>query len=368
MEDFGTVFQGAVIGSIINLAAAVMDQFRLHQQAAQIAKQGPFTWQAAQRLALGVGAAEVGACRLGTAQQAVAQQQDQRLAAVGHVTDLGQQIALGDIFGTQAPFFARGFVLRLGVLGFRAQQCTASAELQEQDQGDNKQSDDNKHTGATAADREINTAITLYFAGLSRACNVGKEIFTRSGPAIVEGLHSKGFEVFLDLKFHDIPNTVAGAVAAAADLGVWMVNVHASGGQRMMEAAANAIANHANRPHLIAVTVLTSMEAADLEQVGVMDEPNVQVQRLAELAKRSGMDGVVCSAQEATMLKEACGRQFELITPGIRPAGADAGDQRRVLTPVQARDAGVDYMVIGRPITQAAEPTAVVDEILQSLA
>lgn len=197
---------------------------------------------------------------------------------------------------------------------------------------------------------------------------VGKEIFTRSGPAIVEGLHSKGFEVFLDLKFHDIPNTVAGAVAAAADLGVWMVNVHASGGQRMMEAAANAIANHANRPHLIAVTVLTSMEAADLEQVGVMDEPNVQVQRLAELAKRSGMDGVVCSAQEATMLKEACGRQFELVTPGIRPAGADAGDQRRVLTPVQARDAGVDYMVIGRPITQAAEPTTVVDEILQSLA
>ncbi|WP_300524093.1 orotidine-5'-phosphate decarboxylase [Alcanivorax sp.] len=197
---------------------------------------------------------------------------------------------------------------------------------------------------------------------------VGKEIFTRSGPAIVEGLHSKGFEVFLDLKFHDIPNTVAGAVAAAADLGVWMVNVHASGGQRMMEAAANAIANHANRPHLIAVTVLTSMEAVDLEQVGVMDEPNVQVRRLAELAKRSGMDGVVCSAREATMLKEACGRQFELVTPGIRPAGADAGDQRRVLTPVQARDAGVDYMVIGRPITQAAEPTRVVDEILQSLA
>ena len=197
---------------------------------------------------------------------------------------------------------------------------------------------------------------------------VGKEIFTRSGPAIVEGLHKKGFELFLDLKFHDIPNTVAGAVSAAADMGVWMVNVHASGGQRMMEAAANAIANHARRPHLIAVTVLTSMEAADLEQVGVTDEPRVQVQRLAELAKRSGMDGVVCSAQEASMLKAACGQQFELVTPGIRPAGADAGDQRRVLTPVQARDAGVDYMVIGRPITQAAEPTAVVDEILQSLA
>ncbi|MCG8393959.1 MAG: orotidine-5'-phosphate decarboxylase [Pseudomonadales bacterium] len=197
---------------------------------------------------------------------------------------------------------------------------------------------------------------------------VGKEIFTRSGPAIVEGLHKKGFEVFLDLKFHDIPNTVAGAVAAAADMGVWMVNVHASGGQRMMEAAANAIANHAQRPHLIAVTVLTSMEAADLKQTGVLDEPDVQVQRLAELARHSGMDGVVCSAREATMLKAACGPAFELVTPGIRPAGADAGDQRRVLTPVQARDAGVDYMVIGRPITQATEPTRVVDEILQSLA
>ncbi|MED5387752.1 MAG: orotidine-5'-phosphate decarboxylase [Pseudomonadota bacterium] len=197
---------------------------------------------------------------------------------------------------------------------------------------------------------------------------VGKEIFTRSGPAIVEGLNNKGFDVFLDLKFHDIPNTVAGAVAAAADMGVWMVNVHAGGGQRMMEAAANAIANHANRPHLIAVTVLTSMDAVDLEQIGVMDEPRVQVQRLAELAQRSGMDGVVCSAQEAAMLKQACGQQFELVTPGIRPAGTDAGDQRRVMTPVQARDVGVDYMVIGRPITQAAEPTSVVDEILQSLA
>lgn len=197
---------------------------------------------------------------------------------------------------------------------------------------------------------------------------VGKEIFTRSGPAIVEGLNNKGFDVFLDLKFHDIPNTVAGAVAAAADMGVWMVNVHAGGGQRMMEAAANAIANHANRPHLIAVTVLTSMDAVDLEQIGVMDEPRVQVQRLAELAQRSGMDGVVCSAQEAAMLKQACGQQFELVTPGIRPAGTDAGDQRRVMTPVQARDVGVDYMVIGRPITQAPEPTSVVDEILQSLA
>ena len=197
---------------------------------------------------------------------------------------------------------------------------------------------------------------------------VGKEIFTRSGPAVVESLHKLAFEVFLDLKFHDIPNTVAGAVAAAADMGVWMVNVHASGGQRMMEGAANAIANRAQRPHLIAVTVLTSMDDSDLQQVGVVDVPKVQVQRLAELAKASGMDGVVCSAQEAVMLKQACGSAFELVTPGIRPEGSDAGDQRRVLTPVQARDAGVDYMVIGRPITQSATPTDVVDAILQSLA
>ena len=197
---------------------------------------------------------------------------------------------------------------------------------------------------------------------------VGKEIFTRSGPAVVEALHGKGFEVFLDLKFHDIPNTVAGAVAAAADMGVWMVNVHAGGGQRMMEAAANAIANHLTRPLLIAVTVLTSMDRTDLSQIGIVDEPQVQVRRLAELSKASGMDGVVCSAQEASLLKQACGQNFALVTPGIRPAGSDAGDQRRVLTPVQARDAGVDYMVIGRPITQSAEPTLVVDEILQSLA
>ena len=196
---------------------------------------------------------------------------------------------------------------------------------------------------------------------------VGKEIFTRSGPAVVEALHGKGFEVFLDLKFHDIPNTVAGAVAAAADMGVWMVNVHAGGGQRMMEAAANAIANHRTRPLLIAVTVLTSMDRTDLAQVGIVDEPQVQVRRLAELSKVSGMDGVVCSAQEAGLLKQACGQDFALVTPGIRPAGSDAGDQRRVLTPVEARDAGVDYMVIGRPVTQAAQPTAVVDEILQSL-
>ena len=197
---------------------------------------------------------------------------------------------------------------------------------------------------------------------------VGKEIFTRSGPAVVEALHGKGFEVFLDLKFHDIPNTVAGAVAAAADMGVWMVNVHAGGGQRMMEAAANAIANHRTRPLLIAVTVLTSMDRTDLSQIGIVDEPKVQVRRLAELSKASGMDGVVSAAQEASLLKQACGQTFALVTPGIRPAGSDAGDQRRVLTPVQARDAGVDYMVIGRPITQSAEPTLVVDEILQSLA
>lgn len=196
---------------------------------------------------------------------------------------------------------------------------------------------------------------------------VGKELFTRSGPAVVDALHKLGFEVFLDLKFHDIPNTVAGAVRAAADMGVWMVNVHASGGARMMSAAADAIAGHSNKPLLIAVTVLTSMDGTDLQQVGIHDEPAVQVQRLAELAKASGMDGVVCSAREAAMLKQACGPSFALVTPGIRPLGAEAGDQRRVLTPRQAQEAGVDYMVIGRPITQSPEPTVVVEQILTEL-
>jgi len=185
---------------------------------------------------------------------------------------------------------------------------------------------------------------------------IGKELFTSEGPQLVEALQAKGFDIFLDLKFHDIPNTVAKAVKAAANMGVWMVNVHASGGQRMMEAAKEALANVAQPPQLIAVTVLTSMERSDLAGIGLDIDPQEQVKRLAKLTQQSGLDGVVCSAQEAVMLKELCGADFKLVTPGIRPSFAQQGDQRRVMTPAQAKLAGVDYMVIGRPITQAADP------------
>ena len=185
---------------------------------------------------------------------------------------------------------------------------------------------------------------------------VGKELFTSEGPQFVETLQNKGFDVFLDLKFHDIPNTCAKAVKAAANLGVWMVNVHASGGQRMMEAAREALVPFQQKPLLIGVTVLTSMEQSDLAGIGLDIDPQEQVKRLAMLTKTSGLDGVVCSAQEAAMLKDLCGPDFQLITPGIRPSFAQQGDQRRVMTPAQAMDAGVDYMVIGRPITQHADP------------
>ncbi|GAA5125307.1 orotidine-5'-phosphate decarboxylase [Alloalcanivorax gelatiniphagus] len=196
---------------------------------------------------------------------------------------------------------------------------------------------------------------------------VGKELFTRAGPAVVEALRQRGFEVFLDLKFHDIPNTVAGAVRAAADLGVWMVNVHASGGGRMMDAAREALANCSERPRLIAVTVLTSQTEDDLREIGVTVSAEEQVRRLALLTRDHGLDGVVCSAREAPMLREICGADFDLVTPGIRPAGSAGDDQRRVVTPARARELGVSHMVIGRPITRAQNPTAVVDDILQSL-
>lgn len=196
---------------------------------------------------------------------------------------------------------------------------------------------------------------------------VGKELFTASGPAVVEQLHKMDFDVFLDLKFHDIPNTCAGAVAAAAELGVWMVNVHASGGERMMNAAAEAIVNKNNKPILIAVTVLTSMEQSDLAGIGLDISPRQQVERLAKLAKRSGMDGVVSSAQEIEMIKSLCGKDFLTVTPGIRPAGSAAGDQRRIMTPQEAVNIGGDYLVIGRPITQASNPKQACIDIVNSL-
>jgi len=196
---------------------------------------------------------------------------------------------------------------------------------------------------------------------------VGKELFTTAGPVVVEKLQAKGFDVFLYLKFHDIPNTCAKAVGAAADLGVWMVNVHASGGQRMMEAARNEISKKSHQPLLIGVTVLTSMERSDLAGIGLDMEPVEQVRRLAALTQNSGLDGVVCSAQEVSVIRNVCGSDFLTVTPGIRPAGSEVGDQRRIMTPSQALAAGVSYMVIGRPITQAADPAAACAEILKSL-
>lgn len=197
---------------------------------------------------------------------------------------------------------------------------------------------------------------------------VGKELFTAAGPAVVEALQRQGFEVFLDLKFHDIPNTVAMAVKAAAELGVWMVNVHASGGRRMLEAARNELdKRQGSKPLLIAVTVLTSMEQADLADIGLDIEPQQQVKRLAALTAAAGLDGVVCSAQESSLLKAELGSAFKLVTPGIRPAGFAAGDQRRIMTPAEALAAGSDYLVIGRPITQAPEPVQVLAQIQASL-
>jgi len=186
---------------------------------------------------------------------------------------------------------------------------------------------------------------------------VGKEMFTLFGPQFVRELQQRGFDIFLDLKFHDIPNTAAHAVKAAADLGVWMVNVHASGGARMMTAAKEALLPFgADAPLLIAVTVLTSMEASDLQDIGITATPAEHAERLARLTQQCGLDGVVCSAQEAVRFKSELGQAFKLVTPGIRPQGSDAGDQRRIMTPEQALQAGVDYMVIGRPVTQSADP------------
>jgi len=197
---------------------------------------------------------------------------------------------------------------------------------------------------------------------------VGKELFTHAGPDLVKTLVARGFDIFLDLKFHDIPNTVARACAVAADLGVWMMNVHASGGRKMMEAAMQALQERgADRPLLIAVTVLTSMGSEDLAEIGIEDTPATQVLRLANLTRQCGLDGVVCSAQEVSELKNALGSDFTLVTPGIRPAGSDSGDQKRIMTPQQAMQSGSHYLVIGRPITQASQPHQVLESINREL-
>ena len=196
---------------------------------------------------------------------------------------------------------------------------------------------------------------------------VGKELFTHEGPSVVKALHDKGFEVFLDLKFHDIPNTTAQAVCAAADLGVWMVNVHASGGRKMMETCAQRLKAGNYSTQLIAVTVLTSMGREDLKDLGLDIEPFEQVKRLAKLTQESGVDGVVCSAQEAKMLRETLGQDFALVTPGIRPVGSNADDQKRIVTPKQAMIDGSTHLVIGRPITQSENPNQTLRDILATL-
>ena len=196
---------------------------------------------------------------------------------------------------------------------------------------------------------------------------VGKELFTRTGPALVETLVDRGFDVFLDLKYHDIPNTVAAACRAAADLGVWMVNVHALGGGKMMEAAREAISASNHKPLLIAVTILTSMGQQDLAGIGLPGTPADNVMRLASLASASGMDGVVCSPQEVSMLRQHLPREFALVTPGIRPAGANRDDQTRITTPADALRMGSSYLVIGRPITAAPDPLAALAAIQDEL-
>ena len=193
---------------------------------------------------------------------------------------------------------------------------------------------------------------------------IGKELFTATGRSLVEKLIQQGFKLFLDLKYHDIPNTVAQACKVAADMGVWLVDMHASGGRRMMEAAADAVANYHHRPQLIGVTVLTSMEQGDLRELGFTQTPEELVLAWAALAKDSGLDGVVCSAHEAQALRQSLGNEFLLVTPGIRlDVAGNNDDQRRIMTPQQALAAGSSYLVMGRPITQAADPVAVLQQI-----
>lgn len=192
---------------------------------------------------------------------------------------------------------------------------------------------------------------------------VGKELFTAAGPQLVAQLVDKGFKVFLDLKFHDIPNTVAKACEAASNLGVWMLNVHASGGSAMMEAALEGIDKTHNKPYLIAVTVLTSMSQANLTELGIQNSVEEQVLKLAALTKQAGLHGVVCSAMEAQLLRKEMPHDFLLVTPGIRPANASLDDQTRVMTPRKALNMGASYLVIGRPITQAQDPLAALNAI-----
>lgn len=196
---------------------------------------------------------------------------------------------------------------------------------------------------------------------------VGFQLYVAEGPDLVRKLVGQEFDVFLDLKFHDIPNTVSSACLVASELGVWMMNVHALGGEKMLTEAAEAVHRVANPPLLIAVTVLTSMDKRQLSGVGLQADPKEQVLKLAKMAKKSGLDGVVCSAQEAYVLKKVIGDDFKLVTPGIRPRESEKGDQSRVMTPADAIRNGASYLVVGRPITQAQAPMNVIESINQEI-
>jgi len=196
---------------------------------------------------------------------------------------------------------------------------------------------------------------------------VGKELFAVGGPQFVGQLVDQGFDVFLDLKYHDIPNTVKKACQASAELGVWMLNVHSMGGRSMMEAAKEGVLAASHQPKLIAVTILTSHSEQDLEDIGLAGPIQSRVEKLAQLTQNSGLDGVVCSAMEAPSLRKLMAPSFELVTPGIRPAGADLGDQKRVMTPREAIDAGSTYLVMGRPITQSDDPIGTLEQLNEEL-
>ncbi|MFB3817339.1 MAG: orotidine-5'-phosphate decarboxylase [Candidatus Methylomirabilales bacterium] len=210
-------------------------------------------------------------------------------------------------------------------------------------------------------------AVAARVASALAAVKIGSQLFTAEGPAAVRAMHDLGLRVFLDLKFHDIPNTVAGAVAAARDLGVWMLNVHGSGGPAMLQAAAGAIPKgEAARPILLAVTVLTSLGEAELQAtLGTQRSLAEQVTHLARESQRAGLDGVVASPHEIGLIRAACAKPFLVVTPGVRPAGADLQDQRRVMTPGEAVRAGADYVVVGRPILAAPDPAAAAQRIAE---
>jgi len=217
-------------------------------------------------------------------------------------------------------------------------------------------------------DMEYTSAVSIADKLDPKICRlkVGNQLFTSSGPKILKTLHDKGFEIFLDLKFHDIPNTVYESVRSAANLGVWMINVHASGGSKMLDASKKALEGFDKPPLLVGVTILTSISEEILTEIG-FNNLDKQVKRLTKLAQRSGLDGVVCAASDASKVKQTCGESFLTVTPGIRPKDADLNDQSRTSTPKEAIANGSDFLVIGRPITGSEDPTNALENIYKEV-